>query len=86
MFGAIAPDEKERWRRWYQEHRAEVIDPVVDRRDWRPLVLDVAHQIFDTARHARHFVRQLRLGEGAALTLPPAPAHTPVPVLRSQPP
>jgi predicted ATP-grasp superfamily ATP-dependent carboligase len=84
LVGAIAPAEKERWRRWYEEHRAQAIDPVVDLRDWRPMVLDVAHQIFDTARHARHFVRQLRLGEGAALVLPLLPSQGPL--LRSQPP
>jgi predicted ATP-grasp superfamily ATP-dependent carboligase len=61
MAGAIPASDKERWHRWYLDHRAVAIDPVADRADWLPVVLDVGHQLFDTLRHARHFVRQLRL-------------------------
>jgi hypothetical protein len=61
MAGAIPASDKERWHRWYLDHRAGAVDPVADGTEWVPLVLDVAHQVFDTVRHARHFVRQLRL-------------------------
>ncbi len=61
MAGAIPASDKERWHRWYLDHRSVAVDPVADGGDWRPVVLDVAHQLFDTIRHARHFVRQLRL-------------------------
>jgi predicted ATP-grasp superfamily ATP-dependent carboligase len=69
MAGTIPASDKERWHRWYLDHRAAAVDPVADASDWRPVVLDVAHQLFDTVRHARHFVRQLRLDADRA---PPA--------------
>jgi hypothetical protein len=61
MAGAIPASDKERWHRWYLDHRSVAVDPVADGADWKPVVLDVAHQLFDTIRHARHFVRQLRI-------------------------
>lgn len=65
LAGAIPPAERARWHAWYRAHRAGAIDPVADLGDWRPLALDVAHRLADSVRHARHFVRQLRLGDGA---------------------
>jgi len=89
LAGVIPAADKERWRRWYGTHRALAVDPVADRADWWPMVLDVAHQVFDTARHARHFVRQLRLDAARApVPLPgPAPleAHAPPPEPSSTP-
>jgi predicted ATP-grasp superfamily ATP-dependent carboligase len=84
LAGAIPAADRERWRRWYLDHRDQAVDPVADRADWRPMVLDVAHQVFDTLRHARHFVRQLRLDADRApatapAPAPPAPAATPCP-------
>jgi len=73
LAGALPASEGRRWRRWYAANRALAVDPVADRRDWWPLALDVGHQLYDTLRHARHFVRQLRL-EGRPL---PAPAPAP---------
>jgi len=74
LAGALPASEGRRWRRWYGANRAVAVDPVADRRDWLPLLLDVGHQVFDTLRHARHFVRQLRLDEVPAPSpaLPPA--------------
>jgi D-aspartate ligase len=80
MAGAIPAADKERWHRWYLDHRALAVDPVADGTEWMPLVLDVAHQVFDTVRHARHFVRQLGLDAPraqAAATGSPASPRTP---------
>jgi predicted ATP-grasp superfamily ATP-dependent carboligase len=77
MAGAAPASDKERWRRWYQEHRAGAVDPVADGADWMPLILDVAHQLFDTVRHARHFVRQLRLDADRAHPATTASAAAP---------
>lgn len=64
LAGVIPAAERDRWRRWYREHRDLAVDPVADRADWLPFALDMGNQLFDTARHARYFVRQLRLDAG----------------------
>jgi len=73
LAGALPPLEGRRWRRWYGANRAVAVDPVADRRDWLPLVLDVGRQVFGALRHARYFIRQLRL-EGVP---PPVPVLPP---------
>ena len=78
LAGAIPASDKERWHRWYLDHRAVAVDPVADGADRIPVVLDVAHQLFDTIRHARHFVRQLRLdAQRAQPVTTAAPASRP---------
>jgi predicted ATP-grasp superfamily ATP-dependent carboligase/CelD/BcsL family acetyltransferase involved in cellulose biosynthesis len=75
LAGAIPASELDHWYRWYSANKALAVDPVADRHDWVPLALDVGHQLLDTARHARHFVRQLRLDGGVVpIPAPSGPA------------
>ncbi len=51
--GVLPPGEAERWRAWLWDHRRGLVDAVLDRRDWRPALVDGAMGVLARARHPR---------------------------------
>lgn len=61
LSGRLSKSEVRYWREWYASHRERAVDAVMDRRDWLPVVVDVAMHLTSYARHPRGFVRSMVL-------------------------
>jgi predicted ATP-grasp superfamily ATP-dependent carboligase len=59
--GQMTRDEVERWRAWYDRHRATATDAVRDEDDRMPSIVDAAQWVKSFARHPRSFVRSFVL-------------------------
>ncbi len=59
--GRMSRDEAERWRRWSAQHRARMVDAVLDRSDPLPSLVDTAVGLTHWLRHPRSFIRRIIL-------------------------
>jgi predicted ATP-grasp superfamily ATP-dependent carboligase len=59
--GHISAADRERWRRWREEHRELTVDPTAVPDDILPALVDAAAQLYGYARHPRAFVRAIML-------------------------
>jgi len=61
LTGAMSGDEARRWQAWVRAADGKLVDPVLDRDDWRPAAMDLAERIAHAARHPRSWVRAIAL-------------------------
>jgi D-aspartate ligase len=59
LFGSMSADEARRWRKWRRDHHDILVDPILDADDPRPIVAEVAAQIYRPLRHPRAFFRSI---------------------------
>jgi D-aspartate ligase len=61
LFGTMSAAEAVRWRRWREDRRGQLIDPVVDPDDPAPQIADFASQVYGQLRHPRAWLRTVAL-------------------------
>lgn len=61
LSGKLSPQEVRTWREWYERHRGQVVDAVLDVEDPAPWVVDVAMHARSYARHPLGFIRTMVL-------------------------
>ncbi|MBZ4421947.1 carbamoyl-phosphate synthase [Myxococcus sp. RHST-1-4] len=59
LSGALPVDEARQWRRWVEEHRGILVDPLIDSDDLMPTAVEVAQILYGSARHPRAFLRSI---------------------------
>lgn len=59
LTGKMSAEEARRWRSWYRQHRASMVDLVLDRDDLRPVVVDVAQRVGHWALDPRAIVGRM---------------------------
>ena len=67
-FGRMSFEEANRWRAWLKTCDGFLVDAVRDADDPVPAVIDVARQVFQSARYPRAFVRQAASTNANVLT------------------
>jgi len=58
--GTLPRDELRRWRAWLADHRGRTVDPVLDRDDWVPGLVEAIAALASNARHLRSALRAAR--------------------------
>jgi hypothetical protein len=53
----LKSEEVAAWRKWYGEHEARMVDPILDPDDRKPFYAELARQVLDMALHPRSFFR-----------------------------
>ncbi|RJS27572.1 carbamoyl-phosphate synthase [Corallococcus sp. H22C18031201] len=61
LSGALPADEARQWRRWFEDHRAQAVDPLIDPDDLMPAAVELAQIVYGSARHPRAFLRMMVL-------------------------
>jgi predicted ATP-grasp superfamily ATP-dependent carboligase len=72
--GSLSSDERDRWKRWYADHRGTSVDASADRRDPLPGLVHAASELWPGVRALRRVLRERTPSEiaSAADNVPPA--------------
>jgi predicted ATP-grasp superfamily ATP-dependent carboligase len=61
LFGTMSAAEAVRWRRWREDKKGLLVDPVMDPDDPGPWIADFASQVYSQLRHPRAWLRSVAL-------------------------